>query len=206
MKPQFKGIIFDLGKVIFNYSFSNAYEVWSKFTNLTAEEVRNKFKFDIYFELYECGRISTNQFRESVNEKLGAVLNNDDFELGWNSIYLDVYLGTDNLLKLLKENYRIVALTNTNELHKKIWSAKFEPILNNFENVFCSHEIGYRKPDYKTFETVIEYLKIEKKDLLFLDDNIINISSSKQFGINSLLVKNFEQMILELEINGVKTR
>ena len=55
-----------------------------------------------------------------------------------------------------------------------------------FKNCFYSNEIGYHKPDDKSFKYVLENSQIEASETLFLDDNIQNIKAAKNLGFNAI--------------------
>ena len=49
------------------------------------------------------------------------------------------------------------------------------------------------KPDLDIFHDVIKDLNVKPENILFLDDNLMNIDASKQVGINGHQVKGIEQ-------------
>lgn len=75
---------------------------------------------------------------------------------------------------------------------------KYETTLNLFETVYCSHILKHRKPERKCYEEVLYKMNLTAKDVIFLDDNIDNISGAKSIGIKSILVENQEQMKSDL--------
>ncbi len=200
---KYKSVVFDLGKVIFKYSFSIAYEFWANAANVNPDNIKENFSFDKTFEDFERGKISSEQFRNEINDQLNLNLSIENFEKGWCSIYLEAYEDIDKLLVKLKKNYKLVALTNTNALHSQVWKEKYSETLQHFEKIFCSYELGIRKPENKIFEIVLDYLKSEPAETIFLDDNIENVNSAKAVGIVSILVLSQEQMYSQLRINGV---
>lgn len=190
----YKGIIFDLGKVIFDYSFSRAYQFWATVSGKHLDDIKNKFLFDETFERFERGEISIEQFRATISKRLELNVTDEDFDNGWCKTFLDCYDGTNQLLADLKKHYRLVALTNTNILHERIWKEKFADTLTNFEKIFCSHLIGTRKPEEQSYKIVLEYLQLEPSETIFIDDNINNINGAKKLGITTIWVSSQQQM------------
>jgi len=194
-----KGIIFDLGGVVFNYSFDNAFKIWAQEIGVSYETIKSNFKFTSDFEKFERNDISSSQFNEALSKQLNSRLNHANFEKGWNSIYKDIIPNIDNLLIQLKQNYRLVALTNTNITHAKVWFDKYRDVLSHFEKIFTSYDIRSRKPESKAFKTVLTYLNIEPHQAIFLDDNEEYTLSAKQLGLKTIWVKSYGQMIKELK-------
>lgn len=196
---EFKALIFDLGKVVFDLSFDRVFQSWATSSSEQFEEIKSKFQFDQLFDKFEKNEVSAEEFRTSISKRLNLKLNDTDFDNGWCDLYLDIYEDIDNLLTELKYNYKLVALTNTNIIHNKIWRVKYADILRHFEKIFSSHEIQTRKPESKSYQIVLDYLKCKPTETLFLDDNSDNIRGAEKLGIKTILVTSTEQMKHDLQ-------
>ena len=198
-RTEFRALIFDLGKVVFDLSFDKVFQSWATLSNRQFEEIKSKFQFDQLFDKFEKNEISAAEFRITVSKRLNLKLIDEDFDKAWCNLYLDVYDDIDNLLTELKSNYKLVALTNTNVIHHKIWRVKYADTLRHFEKIFSSHEIETRKPERKSYEIVLDYLKCRPTETIFLDDNLDNIQGAKKLGIETILVSSTEQMKHDLQ-------
>ena len=196
---EYKALIFDLGKVIFDLSFDRVFQSWATTSGSRFEDIKSNFQFDTVSDDFEKRQISPEHFREIVLKRLNIKLSDKEFDMGWCNLYLDKYAGVDNLLANLKAKYRLVALTNTNAIHNNTWRMKYADTLTHFEKVFSSHELATRKPENKIYEIVLEYLKLKPEQTIFLDDNIDNINGAKNLGIKTILVESYEQMMGEMK-------
>lgn len=196
-------LVFDLGGVVFDFSFDKTFDAWAAMTGRTADDFKTRFEFSGSFEKFERNDISQQQFIEDISQQLNYDFDESTFEKGWNSIYMNTFGGIDNLLATLKENYRLVALTNTNIIHSKEWKRKYKDTLQHFEKVFSSHEIRTRKPETKAFQTVLDYLDLPAQRTIFLDDNEEYVMKAKQLGINAVWVTSYNQMIEGLKKLGI---
>lgn len=194
-----KGLIFDLGKVVFDVSFDRTFDFWAKASGKQMADLKRAFQFDDIYKKFETGEITAGQFRKLLSEKLNISLPDDTFDQGWCSLYLDTYDEVESLLGDLKANYKLVALTNTNEIHEKIWTVKYEQVLKNFEKVFSSHYINTRKPDEQAFRIVLNYLKMQPRQTIFIDDNADNIRSASKLGIKTVLAVSPRQTVVEIK-------
>jgi len=199
----YKAIIFDLGKVVFDLSFDRTFQFWANASGKQFDDIKNKFQFDDIFDKFEKDEIASGQFRTEISQRLNLKLSDQEFDKGWCDLYLETYSGIDNLLEELKQNYKIVALTNTNIIHSKVWKMKYADTLRHFQKVFSSHELKERKPDTKAYQIVLDYLRVEPQQVVFLDDNIDNIKGAGQLGIKTILVTSYKQMTEELKANGL---
>jgi len=200
---QFKAIIFDCGGVIFTYSFDNTFNYWATVTGKDVNEIKNRFDFDDTFRLFERGEIGSTVFRKHVLRKLKLHIDDENFDKGWNSIYSDLVPGIKQLLQELTRKYRLIALTNTNEIHEKKWRTTYAPIFGYFERVFCSHKIQVRKPEQKAYSTVLNYLRLKSYEVVFLDDKLEYVQAALKMGIKGIHIKSFRQMIEELTKLGI---
>src|SRR5258708_7538153 len=101
---EFKAIIFDLGKVVFDLSFDRVFHCWSQATGLPVSDLMRNNLFDEASDQFERNEISPKEFRSASCRKLGVGMNDDDFDKGWCDLYLDLYEGTEGVLKGLRQN------------------------------------------------------------------------------------------------------
>lgn len=184
---------------MFDLSFDRVFQSWSNTAGKEFEDLKKIFKFDEFFDKFEKNEISPEEFRAKISQQLNLKLTDKEFDKGWCDLYLETYSGIDDLLMNLKRNYKLVALTNTNLIHNKVWRVKYADILLHFEKIFCSHEMGTRKPEENAYKMVLDYLQCTPAETFFIDDNIDNINGAKQLGITSILVTSQEQMSKDLK-------
>lgn len=202
---KYQAIIFDGGGVIFTYSFDNTFNYWAWVSGKNINEIKNKFTFDKTFQKLERGEINCVTFRKHVLNKLNLKINMKQFDEGWNSIYLEIVPGIKDLLQQLRLKYRLVVLTNTNEIHAKQWKIKYAPLFSYFERVFSSYEIHARKPEKEAYNTVLNYLQLHPENVIFLDDNPDYVQAASKMKITGIYVTSFSQMVEELNRLGIQT-
>ncbi len=203
---QYRAIIFDCGGVLFDFSPEKVFNYWAMASGDEAASLESKFEFGNTYHEFERGEIDASTFRDRVMDILGIDLSDEEFDNGWNSLYGDLVPGIDALLQDLHRNYRLVALTNTNEIHARKWRIICTPLLKYFEKIFSSHEIHARKPERRVYEIVLDYLGLNPDSVIFLDDNPEYVRAASAMEIESIHVTSFAQMLSGLKILGVKTQ
>lgn len=198
-----KALIFDLGKVVFDLSFDRVFQFWANASNGQADELKARFRFDELFDQFEKAAITPQHFRGALSKRLGLTLTDHEFDAGWCDLYLATYPGIDALLAQLKRHYQLVALTNTNSIHRPVWQLKYADTLRYFDHVFSSHELHARKPEAAAYQRVLDYLQVSPQQVVFLDDNLDNVKGAAQLGINAILVTSYAQMNAELHALGL---
>lgn len=204
---KYHGLIFDLGNVIFECSFDLAVAHWSACTQISTDELESRIDLeDHYHYQFEKSLIDQDTFRLHLSQQIGSTLSANEFETGWNSIYGPVFEGAVELLTTLTSTYQIVALTNTNAVHRRVWEPKYEEVLSLFDIVFGSDEIKSRKPEKEAYIHCLDYLGMESHNVIFLDDKVENVIGAQRLGMKGIHVSSFPKMISQLQDCGITTK
>ena len=68
-----------------------------------------------------------------------------------------------------------------------------------FDHVIESAKIGLRKPDSRIYRMMIDALKIDPAESVYLDDLGVNLKPARDMGMTTIKVVSASQAILELE-------
>ena len=90
----------------------------------------------------------------------------------------------------LKNRCKIAILSNLMPFDKKRIDNQYG--LDEFDYVYLSFEIGLKKPDKQIYEYVLDDLKIDAKNILFIDDDTDNILMAKECGWNTCQAFGYE--------------
>jgi putative hydrolase of the HAD superfamily len=134
---------------------------------------------------FESGRINWQQFAESLRVEFDLNYNDEEMGNAMISLLGGVSLGIDGLLKLLQPQARLLGLSNTNPLH---WNYILEnyAILDCFERIYTSFELGVMKPNPRTFRIVIENTGIKPGRTIFIDDDSVNVGVAEELGFRTI--------------------
>ncbi len=108
------------------------------------------------------------------------------------------------LEKLKKENFTLACLTNNFNSGDKNQSALDDineertKIMNNFDYIIESKELGIRKPDVEFYLKALEITGADPKKTIFLDDLGINLKPAKELGMTTIKVLDSDQALKEL--------
>ena len=200
---EIKSIIFDLGGVILNLNYSKTEDEFKKIGVLNFKEFYSQKKQTLLFDDFEKGKIKPEEFISSFKESENLKIKEIDFINAWNAMLLEIPNEKLQFIDGLKKDYKIILLSNTNEIHIK----KFEDDLkkNNmleqfykcFNKIYYSSRMGKRKPEENCFNQVLEENGLIAENTLFIDDSIQHIEGAKKAGIKTFhLEKN--KSILDL--------
>jgi putative hydrolase of the HAD superfamily len=189
LSNKIKNILFDFGNVIINLDpeltkkaffdlgitdFSNYY------TLLSQTDAFNKL---------DTGKCEPSDFRDAIHRISPVALTDAQIDKAWCAMLLDFPDENIALLKNLRKRYKLYLLSNTNKIHIDYYYQYLQKekgdllIPSLFDQVFYSHEIGYRKPDAAAFDFVFKAANISAENTLFIDDLLPNIEGARKVGL-----------------------
>jgi FMN phosphatase YigB (HAD superfamily) len=140
---------------------------------------------------YERGACSTDQLALGLIEDFGLALSADEVTDRFGRFPRGLYPGAAELVRSLDPGLVTGVLSNTNPLH---WDHQTdgEILRNLFDHAFLSYRLGLVKPDAAIYERVVADLDLHPAEILFLDDNGINVDGARSVGIDGHQVQGVE--------------
>ena len=185
-----KNIIFDLGGVLLNIDPKRTIDA---FGQLGMEQlVGDKgltYDHDIFYRM-EQGQITSDEFRNGVQELLPAPVSFAEIDAAWTAMLFDIPAIRVQLLKNLRNDFRIYLFSNTNAIHVDKFHSDFRnqydfEVSSLFDKDFYSNEIGYRKPSDESFQEIIRLSGINPAESLFIDDAPANVEAAQKSGLKA---------------------
>lgn len=188
-------IIFDLGGVIITLDMPEAEK---QFVSLGVKNYNELFRngnVSSFFHDYEVGRINDTEFLAALRNLAGVDLTDHALITAWNSMLGIFPKERVELIKQLKQKYRLFLFSNTNALHtqafRKIYAESFdnEVFDSLFEKAYYSQELGMRKPDTAPFLQIVADNKLDASRTAFIDDNQANAEAATKAGLHGIHLK-----------------
>ncbi len=106
-------------------------------------------------------------------------------------------------LKRIKANFKTGCITNNlpaNAIGSMTGRSLYvAEVMVLFDHVIESAKIGLRKPDPRIYTMMIETLKVDPKNCVYLDDLGVNLKPAREMGMTTIKVASGAQAIAELE-------
>lgn len=199
-----RSIILDLGNTIVPFDFQRAYERMTALSGLDREEIRARIRSTDLVTRFESGQVETNDFIRRLTSLLGISVGIDDFFDIWGSIFERQTLIPDSLLESLKSNgYRLVLLSNTNDLHIRFIRDRY-PILRHFDRQVLSHEVGALKPSPRIYEEAIRNALCQPGECFFADDIPEYVEGARACGIDAAQFTGYDRLCADLRLRDVR--
>ena len=195
-------IIFDMGKVLIPFDFSRGYQALAPHSPFTAEEIPKEIgKTDLVLRL-ESGQIEPLPFFEEFTSILKTSISYEEFCNIWSCIFLPDTLIPEDFIATLRKRYRLLVLSNTNAIHFEMVSVNY-PILNHFDHLVLSHEVGAMKPDPKIYNAAIANANCAAQNCFFTDDIPAYVEGARLAGLNAEQFLGFGKLQEDLKKHGV---
>ena len=185
-----KAILFDLGGVLIRLG---GFPTMTRWTNWDEEKIWERWLSSTTVRLFESGKISAKKFSHEIIAEFNLPVSSDQFLAQFVAWPDGPYPGVNELLSDLSSNYLLGCLSNTNTLH---WEniVNNENLLQHFEFLFPSHLTGYLKPDHEAFTNAAGKMAKATEEILFIDDNAINVDAALAAGMVAYKAKGIEDV------------
>ncbi len=180
-------MLFDVGGVLVRLSGIEAMLGWLG-NRVTAEELWGMWLRSEAVRQFETGRMDAGEFAMRVTREFDIAIEPQRFLEAFVSWPIGLFPGTVELLARIPASYRRALLSNTNGLH---WPRMRDDMRLGelFDHHFVSHLTGRIKPDAAAFEHVVEALDYGAAQVLFLDDNSLNVEAAARVGMHAVRVQ-----------------
>jgi putative hydrolase of the HAD superfamily len=180
-----RALIFDLGNVIVAFDYNRGYRAIEPFTPFPASEISGRIGATGLVLPFERGEVSGREFYERMAAALQISLTFERFCELWSAIFLPDPLLPDGLLESLHRRYRLVLLSNTNEIHFEMIRRTY-PILRHFDALVVSHEVGALKPDERMYAEAVRRAACEPAQCFYTDDVPAFVEGGRRFGLDAV--------------------
>ena len=191
MTSSIKNIIFDLGGVLYDIRYENIADRFATYGLHNFTQQYTQAAQTEAIDLFEEGRISVPEFRDYIRSLSRVALTDQQIDDAWNAILIDVPVHRIEMLRQLKERYRIFLFSNTNQLHCDCFKAFLHEKYGHdvfdevFDKTYYSHEMHLRKPHVESFQRVITEQGLIPDETLFIDDTLQHVEGARKAGLHA---------------------
>ena len=185
--PAIRVVLFDIGGVLVEPSGVATMLDWMRNT-VTPEELWRMWLTSPCVRAFETGLLSPEEFADQVIIDFRLPVQRAEFLEEMTHWSVTLFPGAIQLIEQIPVRYDRATLCNTNVIHWK-YLMKNAGLVRAFPHHFASHLIGKIKPDAEAFQHVTEVLRCEPEEVLFLDDNEMNVVGARSVGIQGVRVR-----------------
>ena len=189
MQNDYKVILFDLGGVLLDLS-----DPVSTFSlDIDESDFLRTWILSPAVRALESGNIGAEEFARQIIEEMELSIDWQELLHRFKSWPKGFYPKSIDLVGRIPPRFDCAILSNTNEIH---WpqtdvAAHFG---GRFDRFFLSYQSGVLKPDQEAFTQVIASYGCLANEILFFDDNPMNVEAARNEGIESVRVEGPDQL------------
>lgn len=137
---------------------------------------------------FDAGKITFDQFADRLLKEVNSNIDREAFKASFRAWPRGLFAGALELVESVKPEYHRAILSNTNAAH---WPRLMDEmaLAGKFHSYYASHLVGFVKPDDAIYLHVIEHLQVLPEQILFIDDNQVNIDTANRLGMLAYRVK-----------------
>ena len=183
-------LLFDLGGVLVEFSGVQGLAAALQ-GRLSESEISEQMSHYLPSEQFGLGQLSREEFGNRFVKDWNLELPPEDFLREFRSWSKRLLPGAVELLSLLRPQFRLAALSNSNELH---WERNTNDlgVTGLFELAISSHQVGLYKPNPQIFLLALDRLGVSPDRVMFFDDVPANVSAASALGIRAFQVDGVE--------------
>jgi putative hydrolase of the HAD superfamily len=196
---KYSVIVFDLGKVLIPFDYSPAIAKLNQIEGGLGVRFIEFYKSNYHFHRdFERGKISESEFVSKMLEVVDHKIDAETFK----RYYADIFSLDEeviSLLPILKNDYKLFLLSNTDPIHQKYGWQKYE-FLKYFDKLILSHEVHSVKPEEKIYHAVEEASSSPSEEHFYIDDIQEYVDAAIKLGWDAVQFVDFKK--LEHDLRG----
>jgi HAD superfamily hydrolase (TIGR01509 family) len=196
-------IVSDLGKVLLPFEVQRVWEALNPHFAVTQEEARRIVQELLRETRFGAGGATGREFYAHMVERTGLRLPYEAFCTAWSDMFWEDHA----VIRLIAEApvRRRYVLSNTNDIHWTFIRERYGHVLEPFDRLVVSHELGLEKPDAAIYEWVIRDSGFPPAAHLFIDDIAENVEGARATGMDAILHTDSEHLWREFTARGLAT-
>lgn len=197
-----KALLFDLGNVLIAFDFRRGYRALEGFCKHRAEDIPLLIAESGLVPPYECGEISSPDFFERLSAVLGLNVSYQQFCDLWTTIFLPEPMVPEELLAGLHRRYRMVMVSNTNDIHFRMIRETYG-LIRHFDAHVLSFEVGAIKPAQRIYAEAVQQAGCEPSECFYTDDVAEFVEAARRFGLDAVQFRGEEELEKELRLRDL---
>lgn len=196
-------LFFDFGNVIALFDHGRTVARLAHHTPLAPTELALTLFGGTYGHDFECGRISVAQYIDAVRVNGRLTCSPEEYH----DAFVDIFEPNPPVMSLiprLKNRYRLVLASNTNEAHFGHLSGVYRETLAHFDHLVLSHEVNARKPRAEFYTAAQRSAEAAPGECVFIDDLPTNIAAAEAHGWHGIVYTNPADLVSRLRALGVE--
>ena len=199
---KISAIVFDLGNVLLPFNYIFAINNLNQIEPELGNRFINFYKSNYHLHRdFEKGIISEDSFLDIMLNAVEHKIKKETFC----KIFSDIFTVNENvvsLLPILKKDYKLFLLSNTNSIHQEYGWKKYE-FLKYFDKLILSHEVHSLKPEEKIYREVEKTSGLPSEEHFYIDDIEEYVDAAIKLGWDAVQFVDFQKLVDDLKSRNI---
>jgi len=199
-------IVLDAGKVLVDYDPTVVVKELSKRCGREVGLPQADDLYRLFFPVY-VGTQSWGDILQTINRALGFSLGSQEWLNIWCRIFIGEVPGMREALAELKSEFRLVGLSNTEEVHWTFILKKF-PIFELLDGWVVSYSAGVAKPDPAIYQVLMNRYCDGRLPVFYTDDNPRYVEAARRLDWEAEVftdAEHFKEQIRKRRTDSLKS-
>lgn len=188
-------LLLDLGGVVLGIDFHRVFRFWAQAAGVDASRFYDHWKLDDAYKEHEVGSRDFLAYTQHLGTTLDVSMSQAQWRDGWNALWTEPHRQVAALFPALKERFHLCAFSNTNAIHAESFLQRYPDVMGHFDQLYLSHEVGFRKPGADAFKQVCGLMQTDPQQVTFLDDSKENVDGARAAGLTAFLTQGETQVL-----------
>lgn len=198
-----KAILCDIGNVMVFFNHELTTKGLAKYSDKDAKYIGAFFLKSKARKKFDIGKLSADELFQNFKLNLNLKLSFEKFKEIWCSCFTSKNADLENLLRKLKNKYRLILLSNTDKIHFNYVKGHYK-FMGIFDDFVLSYKVGCLKPNPLIYFNAIRKAKAFPTKIVYIDDMKNYVLAAKFFGIKGIHYTGFEKLKSDLNELNVK--
>ena len=199
---KYSAVVFDLGNVLIPFDYTIALNKLNEIENNLGRRFIDFYNsnYNLHRD-FEKGMISEPVFIKTMLQAVDNKINSETFC----KIFSDIFTVNEkvvSLLPILKKDYKIFLLSNTNSIHQKYGWQNYN-FLKYFDKQILSHEVRSIKPEEQIYREVEKASGFPSAEHFYIDDIQEYVDAAKNIGWDAVQFVNYKKLLSDLKDRNI---
>lgn len=192
-----KCFAFDLGKVIFDFDFTDALKTITAKTGIASDKIMKLLMYNDLADRFDKGLISNYDFFLEFERAFAPTLTYEEFV----HIWCDIFTPNQRVINLIshfRKTYPVYLISNINQLHFDYLYRYYDTVFSLFNHLILSFKVRALKPELAIYQALKNIAGVEYENIIYIDDREDLIAAATQLRLNAIQFCGYESLIRRL--------
>lgn len=177
-------ILFDLGNVLVHFSHDRMCDQIGAVLGRSGADVRRLLIDSGWMWDFERGRVTETELINRIEQEIAGPVDLGSLATAASDIFTLNEPMVPILDSLKSQGFRLVLLSNTSNWHVD-WVRRSWPVLERFDELVLSYEVGAIKPESPVFEAALQAIRCRPDECFYTDDIEKYVLRGREYGLHA---------------------